>query len=540
MVALPGATTLWNRLSAGNFLGTTPAGGTLVPGYPQPQRIPGALSTDQILQQVWPQPWVGPGQLESDGCETPAMRAAYRVFYRSEPRVRAAVDGLVNSISELPLTISPADENSPRDREAAEFIGDAINAARGGSAGVVTTVLQPGVIDGWSVSEIKLKVADTGRWRGRWVVDHVRNLDTLTWLRLQLDVYNNIVGIVNLIRGVQDYQPSKVMVYTHNRLYNNPFGNTPMRAVYRAANLMQQVYQVWYVAMKAYGLPYMVGNVANPNQRAMLAAAMDEIRAGGWAVVNKDDDVRVLQLAGAAAASGFEAAIEKYSEDIFFAVRGTPMPFQGQNKKGDQRGDTKEAKTGSSDPNESRIARDVMEPFNKDGGLIDTLMRHHYPPDVGRPKAELARTDEEAVDKRLKSAVTMVKDLKLAVDPTPLFKLTQLTPGNPNDPLVKGMMAQPQQPGMPGAPLGPGGAAPSALPGVGPKPPQNGKPGAPNPMKPGPNGAGPKPGPQAAPAPQKPAQSTVAAPSSPGAASFTADEVTAAVDELLKEITTGG
>ena len=74
-------------------------------------------------------------------------------------------------------------------------------------------------------------------------------------------------------------------------------------------------------------MPYMVGKAASPISRSQMAEAAKAVRSGGYAVVDKDDDITVLDLAAAAAAAGFENMIHTQREDIFFAIRGVAQPF---------------------------------------------------------------------------------------------------------------------------------------------------------------------------------------------------------------------
>ena len=98
-----------------------------------------------------------------------------------------------------------------------------------GWRGVIETIYTPGTIDGFSLSEPKLEPV---KWKGRWMwgLAHLRSLDTV-FLRLQLDQYRNVISVVNLIRGLEYYDAKDVVLYSHNPMYSNPFGQSDLRAL---------------------------------------------------------------------------------------------------------------------------------------------------------------------------------------------------------------------------------------------------------------------------------------------------------------------
>lgn len=428
----------------------TAAGFGIVASYPRPTAP--LYSVDTVLQQVWPQPWYGSGDLDPlDG--TPENRACYLALYRKEPRLNAAIEGKVASISTLKISVRGADEDNPVDVDAANFIDAAIRLSDHNSwISLFASILRPGLVYGWSAGEITLRPIEQGRWRGRWGLRHVRNLNTEPFIKLQLDVCRNITGVVNLIRGIQDYDPKKFVFYINKPIFGNPFGQSDVQPAQRAAQLFREVYQVWYVALKQYGLPYMHGKVGNPNYRKMLEQALDDIRGGGWAVTSKEDEIQVLNLAASASANGFESMIDKLSEDIFFAVRGSSTPSQvSSNQGGDNRGSTKESRQTGQDPIEKLAAEELCHSINR--WLIPALMAPNFPPSVGMPYVTIGDSSEEDTEKRLKVIGIIENELKRPVATEEVYKLGSVKPADPNDPqdakVIQRLQAEAQQ-GMAG------------------------------------------------------------------------------------------
>jgi hypothetical protein len=507
--SLPGASGLFNFLSGqGTAIApvTSPPG--TVPGFPTPR--PPAYAVDQVLQQVWAQPWYGPNDLDPTVGIEPEQRALYLGLYKKEPRLNAAIEGKVASVSVLDVTVRGADEDNPKDAEAASFLDAAVKTSRQSWKTLIASILRAGFIFGWSAGEITLQPIERGKFRGRWGLKHVRSLNTEPFIRLQLDTHRNIVGVVNLIRGIQDYAPDKFVFYAHKPLFGNPFGQSDVQPAERAARLFREVYQVWFIALKRYGLPYMHGQVSNPNYRQMLEQALEDLQGSGFAVTGTDDKITVLNLAAAAAATGFEAAIDKFSEDIFYAVRGAASPSQAtSNKGGDVRHNTEMSKDTGSDPIEQLIAEEVCLALNL--WLVPALMNPNYGPDVGYPIITLSGVDYDGMKSRL-DVLKAVEDSGRKVSSKDWYKTANAKPADPNDPLDAKVLAQPTMPGAgPGVPPALGGAPPGS-----------------GPANPGSKRSPPKPGPPPAPG------ATVAAPSPPSGA-YTPEQVKAAVDQLLTE-----
>lgn len=339
---------------------------------PPPPQFQGAHTQDRIVSDVWVQPYRGPLDLDRYGCETAEMRLKYRTQFREVPVLRAAVRGKADDISVLEPTVLAADKDDRLSNLAADFIKWTVGMAPGGWGGLIDTILAPGMIDGFSLAEKKLELTT---WKGRpcWGLAHVRGLDT-AFLRLQLDQYRNVLSVVNLVRGMEYYTPDDVLLYSHNPMYSNPFGQSDLRAATRAANIIEDVYKVWYIALKVYGLPYMTGKAKPTNKKAM-AAALASLREGGYAVTDLEEEITVINLAAAAATNGFEQMVHTMREDIFFAVRGVAQPFMEGNGGTDAHTDTS-VQQGTSDAGEKRSADRVAEVINRQ--LIPWLVAPNF------------------------------------------------------------------------------------------------------------------------------------------------------------------
>lgn len=342
---------------------------------------------DKILADVWAPPYRGPGELDRYGGETEVMRRRYREQYGTSPVTRAAIRGKADALSCLEVTVLPGNKDDKRSAMAAEWLDYTVQRSPRGWRGIIDSIWTPASIDGYSLCEKKL---EPQRWKGRfcWGLAHVRSLDTAL-LRLQLDVYRNVVGIVNLVRGIEYYSPDDVILHAHNPLFANPFGHSDQRATIRAANIIQDVYQVWFTALKVYGLPYMTGKASPTNKKAM-AAALESLRAGGYAVTELAESIEVINLAAAAATDGFERMVHTQREDVFFAIRGASLPFLEGDGGTNAHGDSGVQKS-ASDAGEYASALDVSDTINRQ--LVPWLVSPNFGDEIEMPRVSLGGTN---------------------------------------------------------------------------------------------------------------------------------------------------
>lgn len=415
---------------------------------------------DQIVSDIWVQPYRSPFDgIDPYGCETPRMVRHYNEQYRNDPIVRAAIRGKADDICILEPAVLAQDRNDPVQAKAAEFVKWTIEMGPGGWFGLFDSILTPGLINGWSICEKKRKVC---RWKGEVMqgFGHVRNLDT-AFLRLELDVYRNVLAVVNMVRGLEYYEPDDVILYSHNPMYSNPFGQSDIRSVTRAADIMQDAYRVWFVAMTVYGLPYMVAKGPATNKEG-LSVILQELRAGGYAVTGVEDEIEVLNLAASTGSDIFKDFVHINRENIFFGIRGVAQPFMEGDGGADSHTDT-DIQQGTSDAGERAVGHRLAAVINEQ--VIPWLVFPNFGA-IDYPRLKLGGTDW----KQIKDIVGIYKDAQ-AVGAKPsaeqFYAQTSIVPQrDESDALVAPSPGGPggAAGGMPGQPGNPTGGAPQLPP----------------------------------------------------------------------------
>lgn len=392
---------------------------------------------NHIVTNPYPPPYQQPQDLDRYAGETNEMRLAYFKFHANEPAFQAAIDGKVAAIAALDVAVLPADEDSSLDKRAAEFIRDAIENSPGGWSGLITKILQPAFLCGFSVTEKWYAgIADepyfcriAPKWRGLWAPRRFASIDT-QYLRVQLNDARELIGIVNTWRALEGYTPERVIFYTNRKLFENPYGRSDGRSVYRACQLIDNAFKLWYIAMKNYSAPFLTGKTKSQGKiRAAFEAALQNARAGGYILCADEDVVDVVNLAAATSFQAFKENIDKARQEVYLGVRGAFLPFlEGMQQ--DARGDTKVHKT-ASDAIEYLLVQGVCEVINHQ--VIPDLVIANFGEQCGIPTMTLGGTDWAETKAQLDVADILVNKFRIPVSKKSLYKVSQMEPPRDND-----------------------------------------------------------------------------------------------------------
>jgi hypothetical protein len=384
---------------------------------------------DQIRADAYVPPYSGPHDLDDYGRETEEMRRAYRDLHRKEPALRSAIDGKAAAVAALDVSVLPRDKNNPTDCAAAAWVKETVEDSPHGWDGLILNILRPAFIDGFSISEKTLKGVRTPSG-ARWGLAHVKNKDT-AHLLLRLDAYRNILGVVNTVRGLRTHDPRKVILFTHADMFDNPFGQSDLRAAYRSANLINDAYQLWHIALKVFSQPFLKGKVADDIRRKQMEAALKAARAAGFLVLPAADDVEVINFATATSFDAFEKKVDRCRQEIYLAVRGAYLPFLEGSGGSDAHGNTGISKHAGSDPVEYLLAKAVGRCLTFQ--LVPDLVLPNFPAGVGMPRVVLGGVNWMETKQQLEVAATLWEKFGLKTSAKHLYEITQMPPAVPGD-----------------------------------------------------------------------------------------------------------
>ena len=378
-----------------------------------------------------------PGRSRSAARSTPTTSAARRRrcaarsarLFAREPALKAALEGKAAAVAALDVCVLPEDDADPEAVRPAKFIDWTVRAAPHGWDGLIRAVVLPALIDGFSVTEKTLRPIgpdDSRAWAGLWGLRHAKTRDT-AWLRLRLDAFRNVAGVVSLLRGLEEYDPAKVILFTHADLFDNPFGRSDVRAAYRACNLIEDAYKLWQVLLRMTTGPFLHATVDDAARKPAMEAALAKARGLGYVVSPTDDTVAVLNLASASSFDAFERKVRILREEVYFSIRGAYLPFlQGAGTGGDVRGDAAVSKAAGSDPLEFLLAKAVERVLTNQ--LVPDLVRPNFAPGVGRPSVGLGGVDWRDTAAQLDVARRLRDDFRVPVSRRWLHKVSQVPP----------------------------------------------------------------------------------------------------------------
>jgi len=286
--------------------------------------------------------------------------------------------------------VQPEDRSNPADREAAEFLDWTVEQSEDGWDGIIRDVAIGAFIDGWSAVEPTFNGQRHPKIGAASGLEYSRGLDT-QYLRLELDQFRRVLGIVSLRRGLEAFDPEQAFIYTHRKWFSNPFGNSDIRSVYQTCLMIEDAFRLWDVALKLFSQPYVHGKVGIVNQRKEMEKAISHLRGAGYIVTGEDDTVELLNLVSATGFDQFKVNIESKRERVFLAIRGAYLPFLEGQGGGDRRGDTKVHES-SSDANVDLPARAIARVLRR--GIAAPITKFNFPT-AGVPIIRIGGTDWE-------------------------------------------------------------------------------------------------------------------------------------------------
>lgn len=295
-------------------------------------------------------PW-----LDNHTAETPEIRRRYREMLR-EPTLKAALGTKVLAVAALDAQVHAAEPDDPRSRDVADFCrhcltrvgGRQVGAQTNGMAGtrkIAWNVLGPGLIDGWSLCEMKwspIPIA-SGKWRGKRVLADWKGKDT-RHLYPMLDPFKNVVGYrggsYNGGHVFEGEELKDLVAWVNWPLFESPTGMSDFRAPFRAYWIKDTVMQLWGLHLDRYSGPYLKGTYpyAHPEVKAALEQALEQARGGSWLTVPEGALVEAITLATGAPAD-YRAAVEHCDREMLIGTLGAYLQvLEGQVSNG--RGDT--------------------------------------------------------------------------------------------------------------------------------------------------------------------------------------------------------
>jgi len=243
-----------------------------------------------------------------------------------EPYVKAALNNKKFEILAWPWTIEPGSEEQ-KDIDIAEELENDLRHLEGQTFSETLYATLDGLDCGYSIQEILMK-QDGLVYRFR----KFRSLDPY-YYKFNLDAFGNILKVVaDNVTGIiqqEEFDPRLFFIWSYNERYSNPFGNSDLRAAYRAYWIKDTAWKMRGLYMERYGQPTLVGKVppgSHTQVSEQLLDVLKTIQAETAIVIEDDQAVEVVNYAASGitgATTEFERATKDLNKDILVGILGS-------------------------------------------------------------------------------------------------------------------------------------------------------------------------------------------------------------------------
>lgn len=342
-----------------------------------------AWLAEQVRTSSTLAPWRLPSTSSNYTDETPQMRHDY-LTYLKESMVKMPFWTKVWSVAAQDLNVPPVDATSETDKKIAAWVKYTTETSWGGKRKCVESVLVPGLLTGWSVSEKVMKVEQSSDWRGFWGLQGLKSKWT-RYLEPQVDEFLNVTGIYTTSNNYgQTFDPRDFAIWTYQSLYESPIGISDFRSINRAARFKEAVMKLRMIALDKFSGPWLKGTYKYDEQRKQLMDSLADARASGYIVLSEGADVQVVDLA-MSSSSDFQAMIKDLDMEMTVGLRGAHLDMlEGQTAGG--RGDTSVQRS-VSELVEWALADSWATVWNEQ--VIPDLVYPNFGPQVRLPRASL-------------------------------------------------------------------------------------------------------------------------------------------------------
>ena len=255
--------------------------------------------------------------------ETPAMRIAYRTMLR-EPAIKAALYGQILNVASLELQVHPGTDTA-RGLLKADFVKHLCNNCYGGVRGIVESILVGMLIDGYCIANKVSAIEDRGRFAGK-VILRALKAKNPDHLRLEVDQYNNITGLIGMqYNAGERFDPSGFVIQQFLPLYSNPTGMSHLRAAYRAYHLLDTVWKLRAIYLEKWSAgPFLKATYQLPEQKDQLAPELTKAKSGTWIAIPEGVQLEALNLA-TSGEGAFSEAIKDLWHDVYRGIAGAVL-----------------------------------------------------------------------------------------------------------------------------------------------------------------------------------------------------------------------
>ena len=230
----------------------------------------------------------------------------------------------VEAVKRLGWEISPA-ADTPRDREIAAFVREALDRMEGSFYDDLTEILQA-VKFGYSVLEIVWQPWEDSRHGERWAIRALRAKQQEQFEFLT-DPYGNVTGLVQTTPVRQGLPAEKFVCAVFDPEPGNPYGRGLYSRLFWHDWFMREGWKFWAVAAERYGMPIVKMKVprnAGAQTRAEARELLDSLQTSTGIVLPENMEIGLVEAVRGGNMT-FGEFVNSQKEPIQIAILGQTL-----------------------------------------------------------------------------------------------------------------------------------------------------------------------------------------------------------------------
>lgn len=254
-----------------------------------------------------------------------------------DPQVAASLGLLRFSVLAGGYTVSPSDANDPEAVEIAKFVEYTLGEMTGTLEDSAWRILDA-LPRGFSLAEKVWTIYQDGPYKGKMGIKTIKGKKPGAW-RFDLDEFDNVLGIQSLNPGTSYgavFPPEKFIRFAWSPEYENPYGQSILRAAYRHWWAKDATIKFWNVFNDKFGAPTVTGKYQPGESQDVINAVLKNLTAfqTDAAIAYPNDwEVALLEVTRSGQ-SAYEAAVRYHDEQIALAITNQSLATNQHSKGG--------------------------------------------------------------------------------------------------------------------------------------------------------------------------------------------------------------
>lgn len=245
-----------------------------------------------------------------------------------EPYIKAALMQKKTRLLNVGWDILPASKN-PLDIEIAAFVKWNLDTYLAGAFTRDLYEILDAMDSGYSISEKVWGTMDSGKWKGKVVLQNIKSKDPI-YFDFKIDEFGNLLdkGVWMKPRGGAwvDLPANKFVIFPYLMRYENLYGNSDLRAAYRAFWIKDTAWKLRAVYMERYSGNNLKGTYPRNDTKAKeeLIKIFKTWQQETGIALPEGVDVQVMNLA-TSAKSEYEASIVDCNHEMQIGILGQTL-----------------------------------------------------------------------------------------------------------------------------------------------------------------------------------------------------------------------